>query len=66
MAVLAVPAASTNGSTGRQQVKAARTLPTAENAAASVPLDAGFPLALIVSLFMDARFLCAPLARLDE
>ena len=38
-ALLAVPAASTKGSTGRQQVAAARTLPTAEIAAANAPLE---------------------------
>ena len=38
-ALLAAPAASTKGSTGRQQVAAARTLPTAEIAAATVPFE---------------------------
>lgn len=53
MALLAVPAASTNGSTGRQQVAAARTLPTADIAAASPPLEGDFPTVVIVSVFMD-------------
>jgi hypothetical protein len=55
LALLAVPAASTNGSTGRQQVKAARTLPTAETAAATAPFEEGLSVALTVSVFMDAR-----------
>jgi hypothetical protein len=52
VAVPAVPAASTNGSTGRQHVAAARTLPTAEIAAANVPFEGGFGVVLIVSIFM--------------
>jgi hypothetical protein len=55
VAVPAVPAASTKGSTGRQQVAAARTLPTAESAAASAPFEEGFPVVPIVSEFMGAR-----------
>jgi hypothetical protein len=55
-ALLAVPAATTNGSTGRQQVAAARTLPTAESAAASTPFEEGFPVVLIVSVLMNVRF----------
>src|SRR5579863_1465190 len=55
VAVPAVPAASTNGSTGRQQVAAARTLPIAESAAATAPLEEGFSFGLIVSVFMYAR-----------
>jgi len=51
VAVPAVPAASTNGSTGRQQVAAARTLPIAESAAATAPLEGGFSFGLIVSVF---------------
>src|SRR5947209_6196902 len=54
-ALPAVPAASTNGSTGRQQVAAARTLPMADSAAASAPFEGDFPAVLIVSVFMDAR-----------
>jgi len=54
-ALPAVPAASTNGSNGRQHVAAARTLPTADSAAASAPFEEGFPAVLIVSVFMDAR-----------
>src|SRR5712692_9752709 len=54
-ALPAVPAASTKGSTGRQQVAAARTLPTAESAAASAPFEGGFAVVLIVSVLMDAR-----------
>src|SRR6266852_2417665 len=54
VAVPAVPAASTKGSTGRQQVAAARTLPIAESAAASAPFEEGFAAVLIVSVFMDA------------
>ena len=42
VAVPAVPAATTKGSTGRQQVAAARTLPTAESEAASA-FRRGFP-----------------------
>src|SRR5258708_37973913 len=60
VAVPAVPAASTKGSTGRQQVKAARTLPTAESAAASAPFEEGFAVALIVSVFMSG---CIPSLR---
>src|SRR5712692_11393345 len=56
VAVPAVPAASTKGSTGRQQVKAARTLPTAESAAASATFEKDFPVALIVSLFIGCSF----------
>jgi hypothetical protein len=56
VAVPAVPAASTKGSTGRQQVAAARTLPTAESAAASAPFEEGFPVVLIVSVLMNVRF----------
>ena len=56
VAVPAVPAASTKGSTGRQQVAAAKTLPTAESAAASVPFEEGLPVVLMVSVFMEARF----------
>jgi len=52
VAVPAVPAASTKGSTGRQQVAAARTLPTAEIAAANVPLEGDFVGVPIVSVFM--------------
>jgi hypothetical protein len=52
LALPAVPAASTKGSTGRQQVAAARTLPTAEIAAANVPLEGRFAVVLIVSVFM--------------
>src|SRR5216684_3111917 len=52
LALPAVPAASTKGSTGRQQVAAARTLPTAEIAAANVPLEGCFAVVLIVSVFM--------------
>jgi hypothetical protein len=52
LALPAVPAASTKGSTGKQQVVAARTLPTAEIAAAYVPLEEGFAVALIVSVFI--------------
>jgi hypothetical protein len=52
LALPAVPAASTKGSTSRQQVAAARTLPTAEIAAANVPFEEGFVIALIVSVFM--------------
>src|SRR5712692_7208273 len=55
VAVPAVPAASTKGSTGRQQVATARTLPTAESAAASAPFEEGFPVVSIVSEFMGAR-----------
>src|SRR2546425_10985970 len=55
VAVPAVPAASTNGSTGRQQVKAARTLPTAESAAASAPFEEGLPVVPTASVFMDAH-----------
>jgi hypothetical protein len=54
-ALPAVPAASTKGSTGRQQVAAARTLPIAEIAAANVPFEGGFAVVLIVSVFMCAR-----------
>jgi hypothetical protein len=56
LALLAVPAASTNGSTGRQHVKAARTLPTAESAAASAPFEDGFAVVLIVSVFIEWLF----------
>ena len=56
VAVPAVPAASTKGSTGRQQVAAARTLPIAESAAASAPFEEDFPAVLIVSVVMGARF----------
>src|SRR5437879_4327408 len=55
LALLAVPAASTNGSTGRQQVKAARTLPIAESAAANAPFEEGLPVVLAASVFMGAR-----------
>src|SRR5437879_13727124 len=55
LALLAVPAARTNGSTGRQQVKAARTLPTAESAAANAPFEEGLPVVLTASVFMGAR-----------
>src|SRR5260370_34006674 len=55
-ALLAVPAASTKGSTGRQQVKAARTLPTAESAAASAPFEEGLPVVVIVSVFIGCSF----------
>src|SRR5260370_4386698 len=54
-ALPAVPAARTKGSTGRQQVAAARMLPTAEIAAANVPFEWGFAVVLIVSVFMCAR-----------
>src|SRR6266849_8301878 len=54
-ALPAVPAASTNGSTGRQHVAAARTLPTADSAAASAPFEEGLPVGLTASVFMDAR-----------
>src|SRR5260370_33534170 len=56
VALPAVPAASTNGSTGRQQVAAARTLPTAESAAASASFEEGFPAFLIVSVFIGCSF----------
>ena len=56
LALPAVPAASTKGSTGRQQVAAARTLPTAEIAAANVPLEAGFAAASIVLVFIGWLF----------
>ena len=56
VAVPAVPAASTKGSTGRQHVAAARTLPTAETEATSAPFEEDFPAMLIVSVFMDARY----------
>src|SRR5216684_9176434 len=65
-ALLAVPAASTNGSTGRQQVRAARTLPTAESAAASAPFEEGLPVGLTASVFMDARSLAGLSALPDE
>jgi hypothetical protein len=55
LALPAVPAASTKGSTGRQQVAAARTLPTAEIAAANVPFEKGLLVVLTPSVFMDAR-----------
>jgi len=54
LALPAVPAASTKGSTGRQHVAAARTLPTADSAAASPPFEEALPVALIklsVSVF---------------
>ena len=57
VAVPAVPAASTKGSTGRQQVAAARTLPIAESAAASAPFEEDFPAVLIVSVVMNAATL---------
>src|SRR5712691_904417 len=66
VAVLAVPAASTNGSTGRQQVAAARTLPTAEIAAANVPFEGGFAVVLIVSVFMCARIPSSRASRIDS
>jgi hypothetical protein len=50
--LLAVPAASTKGSTGRQHVVAARRLPTAEIAAADVPFEGDFVVVLTVSVFM--------------
>jgi hypothetical protein len=50
LALLAVPAASTNGSTGRQQVKAATALPTAESAAASAPFEEGLLVVLTASV----------------
>src|SRR5438445_11655188 len=56
VAVPAVPAASTKGSTGRQHVAAARTLPTAEIAAANVPFEGGFAVVLIVSVFIGCSF----------
>jgi hypothetical protein len=56
IAVPAVPAASTKGSTGRQQVVAARTLPIAESPAASARFEEDFPAVLIVSVFMAAQF----------
>src|SRR5438874_9597523 len=56
LALPAVPAASTNGSTGRQQVKAASTLPTADSAAATPPLGDTLPVGLIVSLFIRSSF----------
>jgi hypothetical protein len=55
-ALPAVPAASTKGRIGRQQVVAANTLPTADVAAASAPLEGDFPAVLAVSVFMDASF----------
>jgi hypothetical protein len=55
VAVPAVPAASTKGSTGRQHVAAARTLPTADIAAANVPFERDFVAVLIVSVFMYVR-----------
>jgi hypothetical protein len=55
IALPAVPAARTKGSTGRQQVAAATTLPTAESAATNVPLEGGFIAGLTISVFMDAR-----------
>lgn len=58
VAVLAVPAASTKGSTGRQQLAAAKALPTAESAAASARFEEDFPAVLIVSVVM---VLCSPL-----
>jgi hypothetical protein len=57
VAVPAVPAAKTKGSTGRQHVATARTLPTAEIAAAIVPSEGGFVVVLIVSVFTYARIL---------
>jgi hypothetical protein len=57
VAVPAVPAAKTKGSTGRQHVATARTLPTAEIAAAIVPFEGGFVVVLIVSVFTYARIL---------
>src|SRR5260370_37842407 len=51
-ALPAVPAARTKGSTGRQQVAAARTLPTAESPAASPPLEADFAAVRIGAVFM--------------
>src|SRR5260370_656262 len=51
-ALPAVPAARTNGSTGRQHVAAARTLPTAEMAATKVPLEGDFPAVVIALIFM--------------
>jgi hypothetical protein len=54
VAIPAVPAASTKGSTGRQQVDAAKTLPIAESPATSVPLEGDFSAVLIVSVFMAA------------
>jgi hypothetical protein len=50
--LVAVPAASTKGSTGRQHVVAARRLPTAEIAAADVPFEGDFVVVLTVSVFM--------------
>src|SRR6266705_675863 len=55
LSLLAVPAASTNGSTGRQQVKAAAALPTAESAAANAPFEEGLPVVPTASVFMDAH-----------
>jgi len=56
VAVPAVPAASTKGRTGRQQVAAARTLPTAESAAARAPFEEVFLVVPIVSVFMGCSF----------
>src|SRR5215469_14773614 len=56
LALPAVPAASTKGSTGRQHVAAARTLPTADSAAASPPREGGLPIVLIVWLFIRPSF----------
>src|SRR5690348_15186195 len=61
LALPAVPAASTKGSTGRQQVAAARTLPTADSAAASPPFEEALPVALIVSLLIRNSFPSRPL-----
>src|SRR5215468_5202034 len=56
LALPAAPAASTKGSTGRQHVAAARTLPTADSAAASPPREAGLPIVVIVWLFIRPSF----------
>lgn len=52
LALPALPAASTKGRAGRQQVVAARSLPTAEIAAANVPLEVCFVVVLIVSVLI--------------
>jgi hypothetical protein len=54
-ALPAAPAATANGSTGRQQVAAARILPTADIAAANAPLEGDFGAVGIASVFMDAE-----------
>ena len=53
LALPAVPAASTKGSTGRQHVAAARTLPTADSAAANPPFEEALPVTLLVSLLIS-------------